>query len=172
MERKAKSTGIELRNIPILKETPKKESKEDIGKMVKCLARSVNVDLNDCDIKDVYRVTTSKEIIKPIIVELNSVMKKEKIIQAVKHFNKGKANSDKLSTKQLDVPGQTKPVFMSEALTSKTQKLFYMARLFARDHHYSYCWTSKGFIYLRKAEGEPAIRVDGEADLNKLKMKT
>lgn len=170
MERKSKLTGIEIRNVPInLIDNKKRETKEDICSLVQCLSKSVDVSLNDCDIKDAYRVTTNKEVIKPIIVELNSVIKKEKILQAVKQFNKNKPIGDKLSTSHLGIPGQTKPVFVSEALTVKTQKIFYMARKFVSEYNYSFCWTSRGIVYLRKAEGELAIRIETEEDLYKLR---
>ncbi|XP_041973467.1 uncharacterized protein LOC121729134 [Aricia agestis] len=131
--------SIEIRNIPSSsKENKKKETKEDICELVQGFAKTLSVSLNESDIKDVYRVTTNKETIKPIIIELNR---------------------------------PRKPVYVSEVLTSRTQKIYHMARQFVKDYNYSYCWTSRGTIYIRKTEGEQAIRIESEEDLNKLKLK-
>lgn len=45
---------------------------------------------------------------------------------------------------------------------------YYITREFTRDNSYSYCWTSRGSIYLRKTEGQPVIRIQSETDLTKL----
>lgn len=165
LERKNRSTSLEIRNLPIsLQEGKRFESKEDTSMLVKKISKVVGIDLNDEDIKDVYRVATRKEGCKPIVVELNSCLKKEKMLQGVKNFNKRLIN-EKLNTGQLNIPGPVKPVFISESLTPNAQKLYYAARQLARERGYAYCWTSRGLIYLRKAEGEPHIRINNEACL-------
>lgn len=170
LERKIKSTGLEVRNIPrVSTEDKGQETKEQMCSLVKSLAKSVDVELKDSDIKDVYRINSSKEAMKPLIVELNSVMKKESVVKAVKDFNRDRTKGDKLNSSHLKIPGPPRPVYVSETLTFYTQKLFFMAREFARENQYSYCWTSRGFIYLRKTDGQSLIRVSTEADLQKLK---
>lgn len=172
LERKNRSASLEIRNVPIcLRDDRKFESKEDASLIVKALSRAVEVDIHDCDIKDIYRIQTHKAGSKPIIVELNSVLKKEKIIQGVKNYNKKKPNEEKLNTGHLSIPGPVKPVFISEALTPNAQKLFYTARQFANENGYAYCWTSHGSIFVRKAEGEPQIRIDSATNLKHLAKK-
>lgn len=169
LERKMRATGIEIRNAP--RATPnnnKPESKVELSNLVKTIGESVAINLNESDIKDVYRINSSKETIKPIIVELNSVIKKETLINAVKTFNRNKSKEEKLNSKHIKLPGLTQPIFVAETLTFKAQKLYYLAREFQRLNKYAYCWTSKGTVHLRKSEGSPLIRINTESDLAKL----
>lgn len=172
LERKMKFTGLEIRNVPILiKDDKKYETKQDMCNIFKSLAKSVDMDIADYDIKDIYRINSNKDAAKPIMVELNSVLKKDDILQAVKNLNKGKAKGDKLNTEHLKIPGPSRPVYVSEMLTYKAQKLFYMARDFARQNNYTYCWTSKGIVYLRKSDGQGLVRIETESDFSKLLTK-
>lgn len=169
LERKLRSTGLEIRNVPkTVQDGNKFETKEDISSFVINLAKTIELPLVDSDIKDAYRVNSSKNADKPIIVELNSVIKKENLLRAVKTFNKSKGKEQKLNTTHLNVPGPAKPIFVSETLTSKAQRLFYMAREFTRDYGYTYCWTSRGQVYIRKNDGQPLLRIESEADFFKL----
>lgn len=170
LERKMKATGIEIRNVPrMTKDDKKPETKLEMCELVKVIAKLVDVNLQDSDIKDIYRVNSNKETAKPLIVELNSVLMKDNLLKAIKNFNKERTKGDKLNTLHLKISGPPRPVFLSETLTFNTQKLFHMTRVFARENQYSYCWTSRGLVYLRKAESHPLIRINSEADILKLK---
>ncbi|CAG9790256.1 unnamed protein product [Diatraea saccharalis] len=172
LERKIRATSLEIRNIPLKSSTDKStETKDEMCRLVKSLARSVNVNLQEEQIKDIYRIRSKKDTNKPLIIEFNSTLTKDNILRGVKTFNKDKAMGEKLNTNHLNIPGPSRPVYVSEALNQKTQKLFYMAREFAKENSYSYCWTSKGSIYLRKTEGQPLIHINSEVDLIKIRNK-
>lgn len=126
---------------------------------------------SESEIKDIYRTNSGKETSKPIIVEFTSVLKKEKVLKATKDFNKTRRKEEKLSSETLKLPGTRKPIFLSETLTFKAQKLFYLSREFAKVNGYTFCWTSRGYVYLRKAENMPTVRIDTTADLENLKSK-
>ncbi|XP_041980780.1 uncharacterized protein LOC121734316 [Aricia agestis] len=169
LERKQRSTTLEIQNVPPFKsESVKTDNKEELLKILKSLGTTLNVEINDHDIKDIYRINMKNKSAKPIIVELTSAIKKEKIIYATKDFNKNKTKEAKLNTSHLQILGPEKPIYISEALTSKTQKIFYLARQFARDHNFSYCWTTRGKVYIRKSDGSPFHRIETEQDLSKL----
>ena len=168
LEKKIKSTGLEIRNIP---KTKNPETKEEMCNLVKSIAKTVNIDLQDEHIKDIYRTSTKDENLKPIIVELNSTLIKENILLSIRTFNKDKIKGEKLNTNHIKIPGATKPIYVSEALTFKTQRLFYLTRSFAKENGFAYCWTSKGNIYLRRAEGKALIRIESENDLTKINQK-
>lgn len=171
LERKSRSSCIEIRNLPSRPSIENKpETKEDLCNIIKTLSNTLNVKLEECELKDVYRTSARKDSSKPIIVEFCSVMKKDNLLRAVKDFNKHKSNDDKLNTQHLNFLGPKKGVFISETLTSRAQQLFYIAREFAKEFHYDYCWTSRGMIYLRKAENLPYVRVICESDIEKLRV--
>ncbi|CAG5050775.1 unnamed protein product [Parnassius apollo] len=164
MERKSRFSGIEIRNIPKNNE----ESKENICSTVKKLGECLNVNLQDSDIKDVYR-TNSKTGTRPIIVKFNSVIIKEKMLHEVKNFNKTKPKNEKLNTSHLNYSQKNIPIYVAETFTQNTQKLFYQARIFQKSHKYLFCWTSRGIVYLRKNENSSQIRINNETDLENLR---
>ncbi|CAG5044651.1 unnamed protein product [Parnassius apollo] len=130
--------------------------------------KAVNISIEDSELKDIYRLN-SKDSSGPIIVELSSVISKEKILRAVKSFNKNKPRDEKLNTSHLQLQQPKKPVFISETLTQKTQKIFQLARAFKKAHSFMYCWTLNGTVYLRKDEKSSQIRINSEADLENLR---
>lgn len=167
LERKSRAAGIEL-HIPKVNRGQKPETKDELLTIMKSLGTVVNLDIQDADIRDIFR-PFSKDAQKPIIAELSSVMKKEKLINAVKTFNKGKNKGEKLNTNHLNFNIPMQPVYIAEALTQKQQRLFYLARKFAAEQKYDFCWTVRGVVYLRKKETAPQIRVDDPLTLEDLR---
>ncbi|XP_047986447.1 uncharacterized protein LOC125226507 [Leguminivora glycinivorella] len=170
LERRNRMSGIEIRNIPKLDTADGKkiETKKQLLDIVKNIGQTLNIEIQEVDIRDTYRINSAKGDTKPLIVDFNSVIMKEHILEAVKTFNKSKPKGDKLNTSHLEIIGPARPIYVSETLTPKNQKLFYMAREFARDNGYAHRWTSKGLVYFRKAEGERPIRIENETDFSKL----
>lgn len=163
LERNARVTSIELRNIP----QSTKETKEDLRRIIENTAQALNVPLDSSsDIKDVYRISSKSEL-KPIIADFTTVFTRDRFLTSFKKFNKEHL-SEKLSTATLSIGGPCKPVYISDNLTPKDRKLFFLAREFAKNSNYSFCWTSFGRIYLRRAEGSPQVRITSENDLEKL----
>lgn len=165
VERRSRSTCIEIRNIPKIKD----ENKKVLCDYLINVGNILNLQITNMQIKDIYRTSTTKEKDKPIMVDFCSTLMKDNLIQSLKSFNRGKRNEDKLSTDHIKIPGNKKPIFISEALTYKTKKIFYLAREFAKQNNYSFCWTSRGIVYLRKQENDPFIRIMNESDLDELK---
>lgn len=171
LERKTRSSCVEVRNIPKITDETSHESKNHLCKVLKNLADLVRLPIGDSEIKDIYRTSNTKDSARPIIVEFSSVLKKEALISAIKTFNKNKPNADKLNTTHLGIAVPKKGIFVSETLTPKTQRLFYLAREFAKENNYDFCWTSRGIVYLRKSEKKPFNRIISENDLSNLKNK-
>ncbi|CAG5024032.1 unnamed protein product [Parnassius apollo] len=119
MERKSRFSGIEIRNIPKNNE----ESKENLCSTVKKLRECLNVNLQDSDIKDVYR-TNFKTGTRPIIVEFNSVIIKEKMLHEVQKINKTKPKNEKLNTSHLNYSQKNIPIYVTETLTQNTQCIY------------------------------------------------
>lgn len=165
LERQSCVTKLEIRNIP----KSQNESKEELCNVVKKIANTLNLQLQTVDIKDIYRPFAKPDVIKPIVVEFTSVLTKENLLKKHKKLTL-QEKKEKLNTAMLGLESQQKPIYISECLTPKGRRLFFLARDFANSHEYTYCWTSYGKIYLRKKEGMPHIRIEEEADLAKLKV--
>lgn len=160
-ERSSRSTCIEIRNIP----APASESKSTLLDTFINTTKMLNVPVQQHDVKDIFRIKTKDPANSTIIVDLTSVLQKEKIITMFRLFNKG---SSKLSTQHLRYSGPARPIFISENLSAKMKKLFYLAREAAKESDFKFCWVSHGKIFLRKRENGPLIRVLNEADLEKV----
>ncbi|KAL4718207.1 hypothetical protein ACJJTC_013525 [Scirpophaga incertulas] len=164
LEHSQTMSKFEIRNIP--KGTV--ETKENLCEIVLKTANVLEVPLEQHEIKDVFR-TKNKTGAGNIIVDLSTTIKKEKMIKNVRKFNI-KNSANKLNTSHLSLGGPQKPVFVAEYLTLKGRHLNYLARTFAQEHGYKFCWTSFGRTYLREKEGKPYIRIDSESDLTNLRI--
>lgn len=171
LERKSLLTSIEIRNIP--KATANNDPlqhKLELCQLVKNLGNALQVNLSDSDIKDIYRNNPKKDNSSKITVEFTSTLTKDKIISAIKSYNRSKPKGQKLNSENLKMSGPIKPVYVSESLTYKMQSLFFLARQFAKDYDYNICWTARGVVYLRKTTAAPYIRILNSSDLDKLKV--
>ncbi|CAG9790234.1 unnamed protein product [Diatraea saccharalis] len=164
LERKTKSTMLEIRNIPKISG----ENKKYLSNLISTIGKTINVEIDQNLIKDIYR-GKSKDSSNLIIAEFTTVIVRDNILQNVKKFNKTKIHGDKLNTGHLNLKFPAQPIYISEALTSKTQKLFYQARLTQKQLKYDFCWTSHGVVYLRKHENSPHIKIISETDIENLK---
>lgn len=167
LERASCMAKIEIRNVPKIDS----ETKENICEVVKSAGIALSVPMSNLDIKDAYRIRSkNKDEPAPIMVEFSTVIVKEKMLKAVKQFNKENKNN-KLSSTHLKLAGPSNPIYISEMLTKKARRLRFLASDFAKKHGYKYCWTSYGKIYLREKEGSTHSRIDDEADLLPLEKK-
>lgn len=164
LERKFKSSSLEIKNIP--KTGP--ETKEDLVNIVIKTGNLLSVPVQPGDVRDIFRINTKNESNKPIVVELNSVLLRDKFLHNIKDYNI-KNSSNKFTTKHLKYSGEGKQIYISESLTLKTRKLFFSAREFAKVNEYDFCWVNHGVVYMRKTNGSRYIRIENEEDLKNLK---
>lgn len=165
LERQSRSTSIEIRNIP----QAAKESKEELKTILKQTADILNVPLNDLEIKDVYRFGKNNTN-KSVIADFTTVFTRDKFLRSFKNFNKAHQEA-RLSTGSLSATstnGPNKPIYISENLTQRERKLYFLAREFKKQHNYDFCWTSFGKTFLRESEGSALIRITCESDLENL----
>ncbi|CAH0405907.1 unnamed protein product [Chilo suppressalis] len=158
-----RSTCIELRNIPPVK----KESKQSLLSTVLHTINEINIKIEPHEVKDVFRLSTRVSENRPIIVDFISVLIRDKVIEKFKIYNK---NKGKLTTETLKISGPAKPIFISENLSTKMKKLFYLCRDFVKLNNFKYCWVSHGKIFLRKTDGTDHHMIKCENDLTNLQL--
>lgn len=163
-ERKSRGAGIEIRNIP----KQSGETKESLCNEFMQLGKTLSVNIDCTNIRDIYRLK-SKDASNPVVVDFTSVLIKDRILKALKSFNKARAKGEKLNTTHLNHSYQFKPVYITETLTHKTQRLFFLARQFKKSYGYDFCWTTNGYVYLKKTEDSSHIRINHDPDLDKLR---
>lgn len=166
LQREHRKTNIEIKNIP---KNNTKESKEDLINMVLCLSNTIGCNILKTDIKDIYRIQRKKDdkINAPVIVETSSTLLKTDILTHSKSFNI--RNKEKLCAKHL---GLTKnadsPIYVSEQLTAKAARLYFLARDLSKSKRYKFCWTAYGRVYVRKDEQSPIIAIRSESLVHSL----
>lgn len=163
LERHARSTSIELRNVP----QAATESKEDLKKILIKTAEALKIPLDSSlEIKDIYRAN-SKLKLKPIIADFTTVLTRDSFLNSYMRFNK-EHQSEKLSTETLRFSGPRHPVYISENLTLKDRKLFFQAREFAKANGFTHCWSSFARIFVRKSNDSQRVRIFDDKDFENL----
>lgn len=80
--------------------------------------------------------------------------------------------SRKMRDNWMEKRGQLKAnnseVYFLDNLTPQTKKLLWMMKAKAAEMGYEYAWQRNGKLLVRRADGEPVIRVECEADLDKI----
>lgn len=160
-----RKTSVEIRNVPNSK---KHESKSTLFGMIQQLQGSIGLENEYCSqIRDVYRMNyKSQSNVSTIVIEFMNTLVREKFITKTKIYSKSK--SDQISSRMLGLDGNSLPIYISEHLTPRTRKLFYLAREFAKRKDFNYCWTSGGKVFLRKREGSQHFLIRDENDLKSL----
>ncbi|KAJ8704357.1 hypothetical protein PYW08_013081 [Mythimna loreyi] len=160
LERGARSSCVEIRNIPF----NKSESKEGLLNTVIKIGSTLNVPFQPQEVKDIFRIGSKDSENRTIVVDFTSNLRKEKFIQMYKKYNK---ENSKLSTETLKISGPSKPVFVSENLSPKMKRLFFLARDYASTNDYRYCWIKNGKIFMREKDGAQHIMIKDESGLSK-----
>lgn len=164
LERHKRATCVEIKNIP----HTTGETKQGLLNQVISIANVLNTSIDPHYVRDVFRINTKDPNTKTIIVDFTSVLPKEQLIRKYKDYNKSNKSS-KFNTETLHLKGPRKPVYISENLTPKMKRLFYVSKEYARTNSIEHCWLSNGKIFLRKKEGQAAVLIKGEDDLKILK---
>lgn len=123
LQRVSKLTVFELRNVP----QKDKKYKSDLLKYISNISKTINVDLHESDILDIYRLPSRRQLNRPIIIKLRDLYKKDTLIASVKDFNKSNSHR-KLNTSHAGIEGKESPIYLGEHLTPTARKLFYLAR--------------------------------------------
>lgn len=164
IENNTRSTCLEIRNIPLLPT----ESKSSLLDTVVQLGNIINAPLQAQQVKDIFRIKTKDPINRPIIIDFTSVLQKEKTLFMYRKFNK---QSSKLTTEHIKINGPAKPIYIAENLSTKKKRLFYLAREYAKENEFKFCWVKNGQIFLRKTENGTLIKITNEADFDNIIVK-
>lgn len=170
IEKRSLITSVELRNVPL----KHRETKQDLFNYVQSLCNTLKCELQHSDIRDVYRIPSKRDINKDrsasstMVIECNNTITKLQLLSGIQKFTRERKTN--LSSSCLGFSGLTvQPIYGSELLTSKTKRLLFLAKDFAKTNDYRYCWTSNGNVYLRKRDGDQKyILVKNEEDLKKI----
>lgn len=165
LQRGSRKANLEIKNVP----KQHQETKEDLIKMTLSLSKSIDCKIEKTEIKDIYRVQNKRSSTNnsPIVVELSSTIVKSEFLKMTKSFNI--RHKEKLCAKHLGLKkDEYAPIYVSEQLTAKAARLFYLARDLAKSKEYKFCWTAYGRVYIRNDENSPIIPIRSEAQVQSL----
>lgn len=170
LQYKTRSSSVEIRNIPQLEN----ETTGKLSNTICNISQLVGTPISQSEIRDVYRQPGKpSQTSRPVIAEFTTVHAKQNLLMAIRSYNKTKTSKeDKLNTELIGVPGKRQAVYVEERLSASTKKLFYLARQFAKDNQYSFCWTSNGNIFLRKQVGDKQVLINSEKCIRELNANT
>lgn len=98
---------------------------------------------------------------------MNSTLLKTDMLTKCKAFNR--SNKAKLRAKHLGfVVNEETPVFVSEQLTPRASRLYFLARNLIKSTSFTFCWTAYGNVYVRKNENSPIVTITNENQIKQL----
>lgn len=165
MQKNRRKTNLEIKNVP----KNIGEGKDELISMMISLSKTIGCQMDKSDIKDIYRVRGKKESAQntPIIVETSSTLLKNDVLKMCKAYNV--KDKYKLRAKHLGLrTNEDTPIFVSEQLTAKAARLYFLARDLAKTRSYRFCWTAYGKVYVRKEENSRIILIKNELQVHQL----
>lgn len=164
IEKQSLARNIEVQCVP-------EDRNEDILTQFKTLCTTIKHPIADSDIhacRRVAKMDNNSKRPRNIVVTLTSPRLRDALLSAVHRFNKEQKN-DKLNTRHIGLPGETRQIYVSEHLAPETKQLYAATRRAAKDKNYAFFWVKYGQIYLRKNDKSDAIRVKDMDSLVALK---
>lgn len=147
VQKQQKKKMVEIRNVP-------KIEKENVHDLCNALYSTLKI-APAAVVPLMYRKGKSDK--SPIVIEFHDENQKEELLDAVRVFNKGKTT--KLSSEHLGIKGDKIRVYVSEAVTTMTKKIYAEARELVKNGLFKYCWISRGNVLLRKDEGQAVVMI-------------
>lgn len=80
-----------------------------------------------------------------------------------------RATRDKWFEKRRELQRVKPDIIFLDNLTAQNKRLLWMAKTKAREEGFQFAWQKNGKILVRRGPGEPAIRIESEDDLEKVK---
>lgn len=158
---------IEIVGIP---ETPT----ENLYHVALVAAKKVGVDMVQDDIDWIERAgprrvsslvigdsrsgSSAAHLPRPIVLKLTRRVKRDELLKSAK-------SRKPVIASDLGVGEQPTKVYFNERLTRENRLLFRETRKRALEAGFKFCWTSNGFINIRRREGSPAIRIRSVEEL-------
>lgn len=146
MEQFARQSNVEIQGIP-------ERRNENLMSIVKKIGNTVSCNLQETDILEFHRVAkqnTNSNRPKNIVVKLNCPRTRDNLLASVKVFNKNKHSDNKLNTSHIELPGEQRPVYVTEHLSPENKKLHAATRIAAKEKNYKFVWIRNGRIFVRK----------------------
>ncbi|CAK1548683.1 unnamed protein product [Leptosia nina] len=166
LDQRSRNCNIEIQCVP-------ERKGENLHTIISQVASITGCALSEQEISNFHRVAkinSDSNRPRSIIVKLSSVLARDKLLTAVKSFNRTH-KGDKLNTSHLGLAGDKKPVYVCEHLTPANKKIHAAARRIAKEKQFEFVWVQGGKIFMRKDIQSKAFIVKDLPFLNTLVYK-
>lgn len=145
LEWQSRKLNLEFHGIPV-------SENENLMSKVNEVARKIKVpELTDNDVVTIHRLPAAKDKVPGILVRLGRQSLKEAFLKQRKELNT-----------------LNEQCHILENLTKRNRTLLANVKDWARTHGFKYVWHRNGNVYVRQKDGDNAINVRHENDLDKL----
>lgn len=154
-EQRERLLNLEIMGIPEFKD-------EKLSEFITQIASKGGVVLEIGDIIHVNRVSPRSKVQgrpRVIIAKMRTRLLKDNIVAGTRKCH--------LTTKALNIPGDSRPIYVNEHLTVFNKLLLKKCKEQAKNKQYQYVWSKNGKIFIRKNDTAPALLISKEDDLKK-----
>ncbi|XP_054290533.1 uncharacterized protein LOC129005608 [Macrosteles quadrilineatus] len=157
LEQYTRRSNIEISGIPA-------SPKEDVIKLVKDVGAVIGVSVEESQINAAHRVPSFRSDRAPsLVVQFNARTVRDIWLQKFRE-NRASATADKVNSA---FPKTS--LFVNEHLSPINKLFLSKLKKKCRDIGYAFVWCREGKFFVRKANGEKCIKIENEADIEKLK---
>ena len=127
-------------------------SKDNVASTVQNILEKLKIAPQPVNYK-VYLLPSKKDI-KPALIKFQNEVTRNEVLKNRKQIGN-------LDTEMCGIQGNVKRIYISEDLNSDTRKLLFEAKKLKVNHGYKYVWAKNGYVYVRKSENDPSLRIRG-----------
>lgn len=169
IEQQMRETSIDIVGVPLMKKGNDKENTREV--VLKILNTGLEMNVMSENIIDCYRIYPKHK-------NVSSMSTNHPPLIAVKLSNSHITNTilglkrkmkTNLNTKKIFNTSTSNPIFVNENLCPGKRFLFNEARKVMKNLNYSYVWTRRGVVLMKKNDESDVQTINGIGDLSKLK---
>lgn len=145
MEWRSRRPNLEIYGIPVAKEENLLVRVNEIG------ARLNLPELTDGDIVNIHRLPAKQDRNPGVIVRFAQQTTRDRWLDKKGELRRSRSN-----------------VFFQENLTRQSKALLWAAKEWAKRNNYQYVWHRNDKVFIRKQDGERALKISDAADLDRI----
>lgn len=138
---------------------------ENLAPMMCKIASVLGVTMTEGDIEYATRLPSrvkTNGLPKAIIIQFKSIKLRDSVLSAVRK-KRGLTSTD------IGIPGDSKPIYINEHLTSKNKAILKATKIKCKELGFQNVWTRNTKIYIRQHNKAPALRIFNLEQLNNIK---
>lgn len=162
LEQQIIKNNIEIKNIP-------PSMNEDLVEVVKAIGKTINYEIKDNEITDVYRTRPKNTERSLIIASFSSHFSKLHFVKQARaarpiELRSVMQNTTNATNSNREWSNAT--VFVNNQLSRQNKQLLWMAKEKAKQENWSYVWETAGRVLARKNESAKTITIDTVDDVS------